>query len=190
MLRLGHQARTIAPGGRPRLNYLRQNTRLLRFALLLRGNPLALLELGRGLSPAELAGGFALPDAGDLPQRIEDRYVERLGELPGDARRLVLLAAADPVGDSALIFRAAQVLGLDMKAVNLAADSGLLDIGASVRFRHPLVRSAAYRAAAIEDRRAAHEALATATDPQAIPTAGPGIARTPRPGLTRRWPRN
>ena len=134
-----------------------------------RGNPLALLELGRGLSPAELAGGFALPDAGDLPARIEDRYVARLGELPGDARRLVLLAAADPVGDSALLLRAARALGLDLRAVNLAAEAGLLDIGASVRFRHPLVRSAAYRSAALEDRRAAHEALAAATDPQADP---------------------
>jgi len=134
-----------------------------------RGNPLALLDLGRALRPAELAGGFALPDAGDLPQRIEDHYVARIAELPDEARRLVLLAAAEPVGDSALIFRAARVLGLDSGAVSLAADSGLVDIGASVRFRHPLVRSAAYRAAAIEDRRAAHEALAAATDPRVDP---------------------
>ena len=83
------------------------------------GNPLALLELCRGLGAAELAGGFALPDAGDLPQRIEDQYLERLGELPEEAQRLVLLAAADPVGDSALILRAAQVLGLDIGAIEL-----------------------------------------------------------------------
>ena len=79
-----------------------------------RGNPLALLELWRGLGAAELAGGFALPDAGDLPKRIEDQYLARLGNLPEEAQRLVLLAAADPVGDSALILRAAQVLGLDI----------------------------------------------------------------------------
>ena len=113
---------------------------------------------------AELAGGLALPDAGDLPRRIEDQYVARLGELPDEAQRLVLLAAADPVGDSTLIFRAAEVLGLDVRAVNLAVQAGLLDVGANVRFRHPLVRSAAYRAAAASDRRAAHAALAAVTD--------------------------
>ena len=150
------------------------------------GNPLALLELYKGLGAAELAGGFALPDAGDLPRRIEDQYIERLGELPHETQRLVLLAAADPVGDSALILRAARVLGLDLSALNLAAEAGLLDIGANVRFRHPLVRSAAYRAGAVQDRRAAHAALATATDPEADPdrrawhrahsTAGPDEA--------------
>ena len=150
------------------------------------GNPLALLELYGGLSAAELAGGFALPDTGDLPKRIEDRYVERLGELPHEAQRLVLLAAAEPVGDSALILRAAQALGLDMGAVSLAAEAGLLDLGAHVRFRHPLVRSAAYRSAAAGDRRAAHDALAGATDPETDPdrrawhrahaTAGPDEA--------------
>ena len=134
-----------------------------------RGNPLALLEFGRSLSSAELAGGFALPDTGDLPARIEDRYAARLGELPGEVRRLALLAAADPVGDSALVLRAAQVLGLDFRAAHLAAEAGLLDIGASVRFRHPLVRSAAYRSATVEDRRAVHDALAAATDPRADP---------------------
>jgi DNA-binding CsgD family transcriptional regulator len=133
------------------------------------GNPLALLELYQGLGAAELAGGFALPDAGDLPRRIEDQYIDRLGALPREAQRLVLLAAADPVGDSALILRAAQILGLDIGAMNLAAAAGLLDIGANVRFRHPLVRSAAYRAGPVQERQAAHGALAAATDPQADP---------------------
>src|SRR5216683_1006112 len=143
-------------------------------------------ELYRGLGAAELAGGFALPDAGDLPRRIEDQYVARLGELPDEAQRLVLLVAADPVGDLALILRAAQVLGVDIRAIDFASAAGLLDIGANIRFRHPLVRSAAYRAAAVEDRRAAHGALATATDPEADPdrrawhrahaTAGPDEA--------------
>src|SRR5580700_3663232 len=150
------------------------------------GHPLALLELYRGRSAADLAGGFALPDAGDLPRRIEDQYAARLGELPAEVQRLVLLAAADPVGDPALIFRAAQVLGLDTGTVNLAAASDLLEFGANVRFRHPLVRSAAYRAAAADDRRAVHAALAAVTDPLADPdrrawhlahaTAGPDEA--------------
>jgi DNA-binding CsgD family transcriptional regulator len=133
------------------------------------GNPLALLELYRGLSAAELAGGFALPDAVDLPRRIEDQYLARLGGLPGQAQRLVLLAAADPVGDAALILRAAQILGLDISAMNLAAQAGLLSFGGTVRFRHPLVRSAAYRAAAGGDRRVVHAALAAATDPETDP---------------------
>jgi DNA-binding CsgD family transcriptional regulator len=134
-----------------------------------RGNPLALFELGRDLSPAELAGGFALPRAGDLPKRIENQYIERLRELPPETQRLVLLAAADPVGDSALLLRAARALQLDIAAVNLAAEAGLLDVGASVRFRHPLVRSATYRASPMEDRRAAHQVLAAATDPTLDP---------------------
>ena len=149
------------------------------------GHPLALLELYRGRS-ADLAGGFALPDAGDLPRRIEDQYAARLGELPAGVRRLVLIAAADPVGDPALILRAARVLGLDTGTMNLAAAADLLGFGANVRFRHPLVRSAAYRAAAADDRRAVHEALAAVTDPLADPdrrawhrahaTAGPDEA--------------
>jgi DNA-binding CsgD family transcriptional regulator len=150
------------------------------------GNPLALLELYGGRSAADLAGGFALPDAGDLPRRIEDQYAARLGELPGEVQRLVLLAAADPVGNPALILRAAQVLGLDTGIMNRAAAADLVEFGANVRFRHPLVRSAAYRAAAAEDRRAVHHALAAVTDPQTDPdrrawhrahaTAGPDEA--------------
>jgi DNA-binding CsgD family transcriptional regulator len=150
------------------------------------GHPLALLELYRGRSAADLAGGFALPDAEDLPRRIQDRYAARLGELPAEVQRLVLLAAADPVGDPAVIIRAARVLGLDIGTVNLVAAADLLDFGANVRFRHPLVRSAAYRAATPDDRRAVHGALAAATDPLADPdrrawhrahaTAGPDEA--------------
>jgi len=133
------------------------------------GNPLALLELCRGLGTAELAGGFALPDAGDLPRRIEAQYLERLGELPEQAQRLILLAAADPVGDAAVILRGAHVLGLGIADINVAAGAGLLDFGVNVRFRHPLVRSAVYRAAAAEDRRAVHAALAAVTDPGVDP---------------------
>jgi hypothetical protein len=150
------------------------------------GHPLALLELYRGRSAADLAGGFALPDPGDLPRRIEDQYAARLAELPADVQRLILLAAADPVGDPALILRAARILGLDTGTMNLAAAADLVGFGVNVRFRHPLVRSAAYRTAAADDRRAVHEALATVTDPLADPdrrawhcahaTAGPDEA--------------
>ena len=134
-----------------------------------RGNPLALLELGRHLGAAGFAGGFALPNTRDVPTLIEEQYLQRLGELPREAQRLILIAAADPLGDLALLLRAAQILSLDPGVVQLAAGGGLLDIAAKVRFRHSLARSAVYRAASIEDRRTAHGALAAATDPQVDP---------------------
>ena len=130
-----------------------------------RGNPLALLELPRGLTPAELAGGFALPDAPGLAGRIEDSFRRRLAGLPAETQRLLLVAAAEPVGDPVLLWRAAERLGIGVHAAGHT--DGLLEIGARVTFRHPLVRSAVYRAASPEDRREAHRALADATDPEA-----------------------
>jgi hypothetical protein len=138
-----------------------------------RGNPLALLELPRGASPAELAGGFELPAAGDLPGHIEDHYLRRLGALPEATQRLMLLAAADPAGDATLLWRAAQTLRIDTSALAPAQGAELLDIGAAVRFRHPLVRSAAYRAASPGARQAVHEALAEVSDLSALaPSSG------------------
>ena len=132
-----------------------------------RGNPLALLELPRGLTPAELAGGFGLPDAPGLSGRIEDSFRRRLAGLPAETQRLLLVAAAEPVGDPVLVWRAAERLGIGVQAA--AETDGLLAIGARVTFRHPLVRSAVYRAASPEDRQAAHRALADATDPEVDP---------------------
>jgi tetratricopeptide (TPR) repeat protein len=134
-----------------------------------RGNPLALLELGAGLSAADFAGGYATPDTASVPRRIEDQYLTRLHTLPDDAQRLVLLASADPIGDPALLLRAAQMLDVGLDSVDLAIDAGLIRIDAGVRFRHPLLRSAVYRAAAAEDRHIAHAVLAAATDPQTDP---------------------
>ncbi|HEX4288672.1 MAG TPA: AAA family ATPase, partial [Trebonia sp.] len=131
-----------------------------------RGNPLALLELPRGATPAELAGGFGVPGA---PGRVEDNFRRRLEALPAATQRLMLVAAAEPAGEPALVWRAAQRLGIEAEAVAPAADSGLLTISERVMFRHPLVRSAVYRAASPSERRAAHQALAAATDPQADP---------------------
>ncbi|HEY2651021.1 MAG TPA: AAA family ATPase [Solirubrobacteraceae bacterium] len=132
-----------------------------------RGNPLALLELPRGLTPAELAGGFGLLDAPGLSGRIEDSFRRRLAELPAETQRLLLVAAAEPVGDPVLVWRAAQRLGIEVAA---AADTdGLLTIGTRVTFRHPLVRSAVYRAASANERQAVHRALADATDPDVDP---------------------
>src|SRR4051794_1297507 len=105
-----------------------------------RGNPLALLELPRSMTPAELAGGFAVPDAGDLPRHLERHYLRRLDALPEDTRRLVLVAAAEPLGDATLLWRAAEALGIDRDAARPAASDQLLEIGVRVRFRHPLVR--------------------------------------------------
>jgi hypothetical protein len=134
-----------------------------------RGNPLALLELPRGLAPADLAGGFGLPEALSLEGRIEDRFMQRLEALPPDTRRLLLVVAADPTGDPALVWRAAARLGLTDPAVERLADADLAEIGARVRFRHPLVRSAVYRAAGPAERRRVRAALAEATDPRVDP---------------------
>jgi DNA-binding CsgD family transcriptional regulator/predicted ATPase len=133
------------------------------------GNPLALLELGERIGQADFAGGFATVDGVSLSHRIEAEYLARLSALPPDTQQWLLLAAADPVGDTTLIRRAAKELDLGVDAAAVAVDSGLLTIGASVRFRHPLLRSAVYRAADIEHRRAAHGALAVGTDPNVDP---------------------
>ena len=132
-----------------------------------RGNPLALLELPRGLTATQLAGGFGILGAQALPGRIEESFVRRFESLPGDARRMLLLAAAEPVGDPLLLWRAAELLGIDPSAVDRADTQDLLAIGERVTFRHPLVRSAIYRSAAVEDRRAVHRALAEATHQEA-----------------------
>src|SRR5919106_6281471 len=129
-----------------------------------RGNPLALLELPRGLSAVDLAGGFEVPAVADVPGRLENHYLAQVEALPEATQRLLLLAAADPVGDAALVWRAAGYLGIEADVLRLAEDAELLTVGARVRFRHPLVRSAVYRAASSADRRAVHHALAEATD--------------------------
>ena len=134
-----------------------------------RGNPLALLELPRGLTVSEMAGGFALPDARPLERRIEQSFLRRFRTLPIDTQRLLLIAAADPVGDVTLLWRAAALLGIGTDAAAPAEAVGLIELGTRVRFRHPLVRSAIYRAAALSDRQAAHRALADAIDPQTDP---------------------
>jgi len=134
-----------------------------------RGNPLALLELPRVAAPAELAGGFGLPGALPLPGRIEDSFRRQIDALPAQARRLLLVAAADPTGDPALVLRAAGRLGIGPQAAESVAAAGLVEFGGRVRFRHPLVRSAAYRSAPDGERQEAHAALAEAIDPAADP---------------------
>jgi DNA-binding CsgD family transcriptional regulator len=129
-----------------------------------RGNPLALLEL-----PWGVPGVASVPGVPGSSGRIEESFRRRVEVLPAATRRLMLVAAAEPAGEPALVWRAAQRLGIGAGAVAPAADAGLLAIGERVMFRHPLVRSAVYRAASEPDRRAAHQALAGATDPQADP---------------------
>jgi DNA-binding CsgD family transcriptional regulator len=133
------------------------------------GNPLALLELPRGLSPAQLAGGFGLPSAAPLSGRIEGSFARQLAALPTESRRLLQLAAADPSGDRSLVWRAAGQLGIPVQARTPAVEAGLVEFGAGIRFRHPLARSAAYRSAAMPDRQQMHAALAEVTDPQLDP---------------------
>ncbi|GAA2520808.1 helix-turn-helix transcriptional regulator [Winogradskya humida] len=128
-----------------------------------RGNPLALVELPR-------AGGFLLPATPSTPTRIEEIFQARLRALPSGARLLLIVASADPTGDPGLLWPAAQKLGLDVtRAAAEAAGSGLAEFDARIRFCHPLARSAVYRAAAVEERRAAHAALAEIVDPVVAP---------------------
>jgi DNA-binding CsgD family transcriptional regulator len=134
-----------------------------------RGNPLALLELPRGLTPAELAGGFGLPDERELSGRIEQTFLRRVQSLSPETRRALLVAAAEAVGDAAVIAEASNRLGVGAADMVPAEDAGLVELGRRVRFRHPLVRSAAYRSATPNERRQAHAALAAATDPARDP---------------------
>ena len=128
-----------------------------------RGNPLALLELPRGLTARQLAGGFGLVEAQGLAGRIEESFVRRIEALSDVARRVLLVAAAEPVGDPLLLLAASQRLGIAASAVDAETD-GLLTLGERVTFRHPLVRSAVYRTATRDERREVHLALAEATD--------------------------
>ena len=128
------------------------------------GNPLALLELPRGRNPAELAGGFGLTDPAPLSVRIEQTFARRVERMPAATQRLLLIAAADPIGDTALVFEAADRMGLNDHDGLVAAED-LLTLDGRVRFRHPLVRSAIYRRASAAERRQVHAALAEAISP-------------------------
>ncbi|GAA2903251.1 helix-turn-helix transcriptional regulator [Actinoplanes cyaneus] len=128
------------------------------------GNPLALLELPRSADLGALAGGYGVPAAAQLPRTLEANFQERLERLPAQARRFLLVASADPTGDPVVVWRAARHLGLDPVAASHGVDAGLIQIDIRIRFRHPLVRSAIYESATVDDRRAVHDALASATD--------------------------
>jgi hypothetical protein len=134
-----------------------------------RGNPLALLELPRAWTAAELVDGFELPGTVPLTGRIEQGFLRRLEPLPADTRRLLLTAAAEPLGDAALLWRAADRLGLGSDPADAAKATGLIEFDTRVRFRHPLVRSAVYRSTTVQERREVHRALAEVTDPATDP---------------------
>ena len=157
---------------------------LERIVIETRGNPLALIELPRGLTPAQLAGGFGLPAAVPLSASIEESFTRRLATLPYDARRLLLVAAADPVGDPALVWGAASRLGIPESAAETVEAEDLLTLSPRVVFRHPLVRSAVYGASGLNERREIHRALAErdrsrdrSRPPRLAPRAGAGDAR-------------
>jgi DNA-binding CsgD family transcriptional regulator len=130
-----------------------------------RGNPLALLELPRTWTSAELVDGFDHRDSMSVTGRMERGFEHRLDALPDDSRRLLLVAAAEPLGDPMLLWNASRSLGIDPAAAAAAESAGLIELGARVHFRHPMVRAAAYRRATLEERHEAHRALAEATDP-------------------------
>jgi AAA ATPase domain len=134
-----------------------------------KGNPLALLELPRGLTPQELAGGFGLPGAVRLSSTIEQSFRRRVDNLPAQTRRLLLTAAAEPLGDPALLLRAAAQMGIGPEAATPAVQASLVEFERRVRFRHPLVRSVVYGSALSQERQEVHAALAEVTDPERDP---------------------
>ncbi|WP_350348419.1 AAA family ATPase [Agromyces sp. G08B096] len=134
-----------------------------------RGNPLALIELPRGLHAADIAGGYGLAAPAALTGRIEESFVARVLALPPETRSMLVVAALEPIGDPALVFEAAEALGLDAERLTPALQDQLIEVGARIRFRHPLVRSAVVRSSTVEERRTAHRALAGATDGAADP---------------------
>jgi DNA-binding CsgD family transcriptional regulator len=131
-----------------------------------RGNPLALVEWPRGRTPAELAGGFGMPTRLPMISQNEENFRRRIGVLPPTTQRLLTLIAAEPTGDPVILWRAADAIGIEPHQAVPAIDAGLLDVGVRMSFRHPLVRSAAYNAASLEERQAAHREIAAATDPE------------------------
>ena len=134
-----------------------------------RGIPLALLEVPRNVPAAELAGGFWNVDVRPSAGEVEEGFVRRIQSMPEPTRKLLLAAAAEPVGDAALFLRAAALLDIPVDALAPAEAAGVIELGPRLRFHHPLVRSAAYRAASLVDRRTIHRALADATDPHTDP---------------------
>ena len=121
------------------------------------------------MTTTELAGGFERPDHRPLTSQIERSFLRQIRVLPADTHRLLVTAAAEPTGDVPLLLRAATLLGIGADAAGPAEDAGLIELGLTVRFRHPLVRSAAYRGASAQERRRVHQALADATDPEVDP---------------------
>ncbi len=140
-----------------------------RIVVETRGNPLALVEWPRGLTPAELAGGFGMPPLLSMSGQIEESFRRRIAELPRPTQQFLTVAAAEPTGDAMVLWQAATELGLSPNDASLAIDAGLIEIGFRVSFRHPLVRSAAYVSASLLDRQASHRELARATDSVADP---------------------
>jgi DNA-binding CsgD family transcriptional regulator len=134
-----------------------------------RGNPLALVEWPRDMTPAELAGGFGMPALLPMPGQIQESFRRRIAELPPATHRFLTVAASEPTGDPVIVWRAASALDVGPDDPSPAIDAGLIELGVRVSFRHPLVRSAAYASATLADRQAAHRALAQATDAESDP---------------------
>jgi DNA-binding CsgD family transcriptional regulator len=134
-----------------------------------RGVPLAILEVPRSATATELAGGFWISGKRSSTAAMEEEFVRRIQALPLETQRLLLVAAAEPTGDAALFLRTADALGIAVDVLGPAEAAGILDFGPRMHFHHPLMRSAAYRAADLSDRRAIHRALAAATDARSDP---------------------
>lgn len=125
------------------------------------GNPLALLELHRALSPEALAGGYGLPSATSTETQIERTFTRQVSELPSPTKTLLVVMAAEPAGRPEWIWSALSSLGIGREAAEPAESAGLIVIAGGLRFRHPLIRAAVYRSSSASERRRAHAALAS-----------------------------
>ena len=151
------------------------------------GNPLALLELPRGLSAEQLQGRAALPGTDPLDVRITGGLVERVERLPTETQASLLIAALDDRDEVATVMRASDEAGLSADALDAAERDGLLRIAdGAVEFRHPLVRSALLESSTHSQRRAGHAALAAALVPTTTPIAASGTRRSRASAPTKR----
>jgi DNA-binding CsgD family transcriptional regulator len=154
-----------------------------RFIAETEGNPLALLELSHGLSATAIDSDVDRRDSRGLWLRLEESFQRRVEALEKSVGTFLLIAAAEPAGEPVLIWRATGLLGLPGSVGDAAEESGLIRLGTSIVFRHPLVRSAIYRFASLVDRRAVHRALAEATDPDLDPDRRAWHRALAAPGL-------
>ena len=138
-------------------------TRILREAA---GNPLGLIELPIAVARAQQ--GAPMPGLVPLTDRLEEAFAARVSDLPEETRLLLLTAALNDEERLSEVLEAGSAVAaapVDVDRLDPAAQAAIVDLDErTVRFRHPLMRSAVRQAASVRQRRRVHEALADALD--------------------------